>query len=223
MLFDLILAYKLLTTAPGMPVSSVVPISTHSFSMEKRYDDTFVNGVFRDNILLTLHYMAGTVDEKEDIVWEEINKPFHYEFTLKPGESFAFHDQISPEYNKNVVKTTNAHFNYTDGFKSDGYLMGDGVCHFASLIYWAAKDAGLTAVSPVNHDFAAIPEVPKEYGVSIYFMPGNFGNSSRQNLYITNTLDTPITFSFDYNGENLTVNVVEEVDQKLSLVLFREL
>ncbi|MFI5240870.1 MAG: VanW family protein [Microgenomates group bacterium] len=188
-----------------------MPLSTHSFSLEKRYGNDFVNDVFKDNILLTLHYMAGTVKGKGDIVWENIEKPFHYEFTLKPGETFAYHDQVLPEYNKSLAKTTNAHFNYSDGFKSDGYLMGDGVCHFASLIYWAAKDAGLDAVSPVDHNFAVIPEVPKEYGVSIYFMPGNPGNSSRQNLYITNNLDKPVTFVFDYNGVELKVDVVKSL------------
>ncbi len=153
--------------------------------------------------------MAGTIKGKSDIKWDEVEKPFHYEFTLKPSEGFAFHDQVLPEYAKNIVKTTNAHFNYTDGFKSDGYLTGDGVCHLASLIYWAARDAGLTTVYFANHNFAKINEVPKEYGVSIRFDPGNFANGSRQNLYIFNNLENPVIFAFDYDGTNLTVSVVE--------------
>ncbi|HET7098678.1 MAG TPA: VanW family protein [Patescibacteria group bacterium] len=184
--------------------------------MENRYNVPSVNQVFKDNILLNLHYLAGTVRGKNDINWENIEKPFNYEFSLKTGETFAFHDQILPEFNKNVVKTTNAHFNSTDGFISDGYLVGDGVCHFASLIYWAAKDAGLTAVSLASHDFAKINEVPREYGVSIKYMPGNLGNSGRQNLYITNNQDVPVTFVFNYDGTNLAVSVIEAKGDKAS-------
>lgn len=194
---------------PAILGSSSVELASRSFSLEQRYGNTFVNDVFKDNILLTLNYLDGSVKDKADINWENIEKPFSFEFTLKPGEEFAFHDQILPEYDKNVVKTTNAHFNYQDGFKSDGYLMGDGVCHLASLIYWAAKDAGLEAYAPTNHNFAVIPEVPKEYGVSIYSLPGGFETSARQNLYIVNNLENPVSFSFTYDGVNLTVNVTE--------------
>ena len=126
------------------------------------------------------------------------------------GQEFVFHDQILPEYKGSVVRTTNAHFNYQDGFKSDGYLTGDGVCHLASLIYWTAKDAGLEAYAPTDHDFAEIPGVPKEYGVSIYDLPGAFETSARQNLYITNNLDKPVSFIFNYDGSNLTVDVIKE-------------
>jgi vancomycin resistance protein YoaR len=87
--------------------------------------------------------------------------------------------------------------------------MGDGVCHLASLIYWAAKDAGITSVSLVRHDFAKINEVPKEFGVSIKYMPGEISNSGRQNLYIVNNQDKPITFGFAYDGTNLSVSVTE--------------
>lgn len=72
----------------------------------------------------------------------------------------------------------------TEGLISDGYLTGDCVCHLASLIYWAARDAGLTALAPTNHDFTTIPEVPKEYGVSIYFTPGaREANAQKKSLY----------------------------------------
>lgn len=187
-----------------------VELAERSFSLNTRYDNSFVNGVFKDNILLTLAYMNGRVSKKEDISWDEVEKPFKYEFSLEPGDGFAFHDQVFPQYKEKIVKTTNAHFNYADGFKSDGYLMGDGVCHLASLIYWAAKDAGLSAVSPVNHDFAAIPEVPKQYGVSIYALPGALESSARQNLYIVNDTDKRVIFVFDYDGSDLTVSLLQE-------------
>jgi len=184
---------------------------TKSFSLNERSDNEYVNAVFKDNILLTLNYLDGTVKNKSDIVWDDIEKPRVYQFTLDPGESFAFHEQVLLDIGKNVVKTTNAHFNYQDGFKSDGYLMGDGVCHLASLIYWAAKDANLEAYAPTNHDFARINEVPKEYGVSIYSLPGGFDVSARQNLYITNNLDNTVTFIFSYDGNNLTVGITKSM------------
>lgn len=212
-MFTTVLGLVLLVTSPAKSQilgNSNVVLATHSISLENRYGNSYVNGVFKDNILLTMAYLDGTVTGKNDLSWNKVTSPFKYEFTLESGQKFAFHDQILSEFKDNVVKTTNAHFNYQDGFKSDGYLTGDGVCHLASLIYWAAKDAGLNAVSPTDHDFAKIPEVPKEYGVSIYALPGAFENSARQNLYIVNNLDKPVSFEFNYDGVNLTVNVVKE-------------
>ncbi|OGM14522.1 hypothetical protein A3A76_05990 [Candidatus Woesebacteria bacterium RIFCSPLOWO2_01_FULL_39_23] len=182
-------------------------LSAKSISLENRYNNKMVNDVFKDNILLTLSYLSGEVKSKSEISWEKVASPKIIEFSLKPGESFAFHDQILSAYNKNVVKTTNAHFNYQDGFKSDGYLTGDGVCHLASLIHWAAKDAGLTSNAPTNHDFARINDVPKEYGVSIYNLPGSFETSGRQNLYIENTLQDTVKFVFTYDGVNLSLQI----------------
>lgn len=210
-----IILYLLISVANPKPSEAIqgvanVQLASRTFSMENRYDVPSVNKVFKDNILLTLHYLSGDVKAKGDISWEAIEKPYHYEFTLNPGEGFAFHDQILPEYKDSVVKTTNAHFNSDQGYVSDGYLVGDGVCHFASFIYWAAKDAGLTAVSLARHDFAKINDVPREYGVSIKYMPGAFANSSRQNLYIVNNFDKPVTFVFNYDGSNLSVNVLKD-------------
>ncbi|HEX6977462.1 MAG TPA: VanW family protein [Patescibacteria group bacterium] len=190
--------------------AQIAPLATHNMSLEKRYGNTFVNDVFKDNILLTLNYMDGKVKAASDINWAEVEKPAKYEFTLKPGEEFTFHDQVLAAYKGNIVKSTNAHFNYTDGFKSDGYLTGDGVCHLASLIYWTAKDAGLTAIAPRNHDFANIPEVPREYGVSIYDLPGDPGSSQYQNLYITNNKEKDVKFVFEYKDNILTISVVEK-------------
>lgn len=184
-----------------------VPLATHSISLNERYNDAFVNGVFKDNILLTLNYMEGKVKSASEISWAEVEKPLHYEFTLQPNEEFAFHDKLLPEYSGHVVKTTNAHFNFQDGFKSDGYLMGDGVCHLASLIYWVAKDAGLSAVAPRNHDFMTIPGVPKEFGVSIYARPNDDMASALQNIYVTNNKEDAIQFVFDYQDSILTVSV----------------
>ena len=164
-----------------------------TFSLADRYPQPWVNDVFRYNILHTLDRM----DAKS------------YSFTLQPGQVFAFHEDVLPQFQGKVAATMRAHFNYDDGFKSDGYLTGDGVCHLASLIYWAAKDAGLEALAPTSHDFANIPEVPKEYGVSIYYNPASPGESAQQNLYITNTFDKPVQFAFAVTGADLTVKVID--------------
>src|SRR3989338_1540439 len=116
---------------------------------------------------------------------------------------------VSDEYKDKVVKTTKAHFNSQEGFKTDGYLFGDGVCHLASLLYWVAKDAGLDAKAPTNHDFMAIPEIDKQYGVSIYSNPQSKGSNSQQNLYITNNKGKPVTFKFDYGQDKLKVSITE--------------
>jgi hypothetical protein len=205
-MFNTLLSLVVLVSTVAKPAVTDTPnvvLATHSFSMEDRYGNKFVNDVFKENILLTLNYMDGEVKSKADIDWNKIESPFHYEFTLSPGEEFAFHDNTLPDYSKNVVKTTGVHFNSTEGFKYDGDLVGDGVCHLASIIYWTAKDAGLTSYAPSNHNFAVIPDVPKEYGVAIQ-SPMPMGN-----LYITNNFDKPVTFVFNYDGTNLTVSVTE--------------
>lgn len=200
-----------IATASAVLINVVLPqakpqqtvLATHTMSMENRYPDAWVNDVFKDNILYTVAYMKKGA--KPDM--EEAKKPFTYTFTLKPEESFAFHDDVLTDYKNRVVKTTNAHFNAQEGFRFSGALYGDGVCHLASLIYWVAKDAGIKAVAPTNHDFRNIPGIPREYGVSIYSMPGQLGTNSQQNLYITNTLEKPLTLHFEYDGKNLTLAI----------------
>ena len=59
------------------------------------------------------------------------------------------------------------------------------------------------------HDFMAIPEISREYGVSIYSQGVANGSSARQNLYIKNNKENPVVFKFDYNGENLKLSIVE--------------
>lgn len=200
----------------NLPIAQALPqqnkpaeqvFSSRAISLEKRYANKFVNDIFKDNILLNIAYMEDKVGKDANINWQEVREPFHYSFTLKPQETFAFHDDVLPEYQGKIAKTSNAHFNSQEGFKSDGYLVGDGVCHLASIIYWAAKDADLIAKAPTNHDFMPIPEIPKEFGVAVYDVPGQSYTSQIQNLYITNNKNAPIEFKFDYDGETLTVTV----------------
>ena len=206
MLAETLVLIYLLAHQPQLTASRNVVLASHSFSMADRYGNSFVNGVFSDNILLTLHYMNGDIKAKNEVNWSTVEAPFKTEFTLNPGQEFAFHDKVLPTYSNDLVKTTNSHFNWAEGFKYDGDLVGDGVCHLASLMYWAAKDAGLTTYAPSNHNFAKINEVPKVYGVAIQ-SPLPMGN-----LYIKNTLDKPVTFVFDYDGKNLNIDVTQIVN-----------
>ena len=197
-----------LDSQPNLLVEDHV-VAQHEMSLDNRYQDKFVNNVFKDNILLNLAYLRGVVKSKADINWDELTKPFTYEFRLDPDKTFAFHEDVDQKYKDSLVKTTNAHFNAQEGFKTDGYLFGDGVCHLASLIYWVAKEAGLEAEAPTNHDFADIPDIPREYGVSIYSNPYSKGSNAQQNLYITNNKDKPITFKFEYQDNKVKVSVIE--------------
>ncbi len=197
----------------GTPTVSpdVNVLSSREFSLEKRYNDKWVSDIFKDNILLNLAYMRGIVKDSQ-IDWNEVRKPFHYQFRFAKNEVFAFHEDVLPEFKGKIAKTTNAHFNSYEGFKSDGWLIGDGVCHLASIINWAARDAGLEVLSPTNHNFATINEVPKEFGVSIYSLPGENYSDQVQNLYVRNSKDKDIELVFDYDGQNLKVSVEEDIN-----------
>lgn len=186
-------------------------LAKREFSMEKRYGNEFVNGVFKDNILLNAVYIGGKMKVSASPDWKAVQKPFTGSIVLAPNETFAYHKDVLPEYKGKPVKALDLHFGADQGFKSDGYLMGDGVCHLASLINWAARDAKLDVVSPTNHDFANIAQVPREYGVAIYSMPGNEAGNAQQNLYVTNTTKKPIALKFSFDGKNLAVAVVEQI------------
>lgn len=211
----LFFVFSQFATSPVDGVATQKYLASEQISLEKRYDDNFVNGVFKDNILLNLSYLGGKITKREDIVWEEVNKPYSYSFALLPGKTFAFHEDVLPQYKDRLVKTTNARFNYDDGFKSDGYLMGDGVCHLASLIYWVAKEAGLDAYAPTNHNFAVIPEIAREFGVSIYKMPEQLNANAMQNLYVTNNKKNPVVFEFNYKDGELGLSIYEVVESDL--------
>lgn len=191
------------------PSVSVSPLALREISLENRQNDRYLNEVFKDNILLNLAYLDDRVRKASDINWDEVRKPFAYEFTLNPNETFAFHEDVLPQYEGEVKLTTNAHFNAQDGFRFSGLLYGDGVCHLASLINWVAKDAGLEVQAPVNHDFREIPGIPKDFGVSIYYYPGQKSTNAQQNLYITNSLKNPVLFRFEYDGEKFRIMTFE--------------
>jgi vancomycin resistance protein YoaR len=182
-------------------------LSERAMSLENRYANKWVNEVFKDNILLTMSYLSGKVSSSKNISWNSVRTPFRSEIVLNPGDVFAFHGDVLPEYRGKNIKTTNANFGAGQGFRSSGLLYGDGVCHLASLINWAAKDAGLKVDSRVNHNFANIPEVPREYGTSIVTTGVPSLNAERQNLYVVNTFDKPVRMLFRYEQNRLSVSI----------------
>lgn len=184
-----------------------IVLSQKEFSLENRYSVKSVNEVMKKNILLNLAYLNGTVTKKADIDWNKVTSPFHFQKILGVGETFAYHTTVRNEYADKVAFTTNSNFNASDGYLSDGYLFGDGVCHIASLINWAALEAGLETIVPKDHrSVGPIPDVPDDYGVSIY-KNGNVG--ANNNLYITNTKPVPVTLHFEYDGTDLKVYVTK--------------
>lgn len=184
-------------------------LASRSMSLNKRYGYENPDNVYKDNILLNLAYLSGSVKSKNDINWDDLHKPTSIRFSLEPGQVFAYHDLIAEEYKKDVAVTVHTNFGAGDGYKYEGGLYGMGVCHLASLIHWAALDAGLESVAPTNHDFYPIPEIPKEYGTAIFNSPDAPAVSAKQNLYIKNNLDTKVTFKFDFDGINLKVSVLK--------------
>lgn len=184
-------------------------LASHEMSLSNRHADNFVNEVFKKNILLNLAYLDGRVSRASDIRWDEITNPFKFQFKLDQGQTFAYHPDIKARYKETLVKTTNAHFNAEEGFKNDGYLFGDGVCHLASLINWVAQEAGLQVEAPTNHNFAPIPDIPKEFGVSIFANPYLHGSNTLQNLYITNNRSKPVAFRFEYQNNKVRVSVTQ--------------
>lgn len=184
-------------------------LSSRVMSLDNRFGYDLPENAYKDNILLNLAYMSGTVKSKKDINWTELKKPFSMQFSLNPGERFAYHETQLAEYANNIVLTSHSNFGAGDGYKYSDGLYGMGVCHLASLMHWAALDAGLESIAPTNHDFFPIPEVPKQYGVAIYFHPDSHLTSAKQNLYIKNTLDSKVTFKFDFDGDNLKISVIK--------------
>ena len=184
-------------------------LAVHQFSLGDRYPVASVNNVFKDNILLATAYATGEKLDPSSIEWNSLEKPFTYTLSLRPGQTFAFHSDVLPSYDSSSIKTPDVDFSSQEGFKSDGYLVGDGVCHLASLLYWVAKDAGLNAVAPTRHDFAPVPGVPSQYGTAIYDSGVKSESNELQNLYITNNKDKTITFLFENTGKDLVIKAID--------------
>ncbi len=181
-------------------------LATHEFDLTNRLPDEYGNQVFADNILLTLRYLKkdqeslkvdGEKKIQGNVNWEKVREPFEVSIVLEPGEVFAYHDTILPEFHGLPLKTTNAHFTLSEGYKSLSGLPGNGVCHLATLINWVASESGLEVISKVDHDFYPVPGVPRKNGTSIRWGPNGEYNSRNQNLYVKNNFDFPVIFEFE--------------------------
>lgn len=212
-----IMSFSVLTegtvVSSGLPVEAphIQILAQKEYSLSDRYGNSYVNNVFSDNILLTLAYMRGMVKEGQPVDWKTVRGDFTHTLVINPGQTFAFHDALLPQFKNIPIETTNAHFDSQEGFESDGWLVGDGVCHLASFMNVVAREANLQVLSPTPHDFAVIPDVPRQYGVAIYYQAGEPGASALQNLYITNTFDKPVSFIFTHTGDKLTITVEKNI------------
>ncbi len=183
------------------PVPREQILAEHTLNLEERLPDSKTgNEVFKYNILLALKYFDGHLDLVDS---------FTTEIELQPGEVFAFHENLLPEFEDKIVKTGWSTYVSQEGYKSLWGLYGNGVCHLASLINWTASDAGLRVVALANHNFSPIPGVPKEYGTSIRYLPDNSWKTKNQNLYIENTLDSPVKFIFYSTLNEVKLKVVK--------------
>lgn len=188
-----------LAALPVIPFRQEITLARHDLDLTIREPDSFVNEVFRDNILLSLHYLKGGVSLPVD--WNQVREPFSVTFTLKPTEVFTFHANTLPEFAHPTI-TMNSQFYMDEGYKAVGGLGGNGVCHLATLINWVAKDAGLVTVAKVNHDFAPVAGVPREFGVAI------LSQSAQQNLYVKNNQDFPVVFRFSVTPQNVNLTLL---------------
>jgi hypothetical protein len=189
------------------PTAETELLAARDLSLANRHQAASINDVFAKNILLNLAYLEGSVSQKSDIDWSQVTQPFEFGVTLNPGQTFAYHDDVLDEYQDSVALTTNTYFHAADGYLSSGFLYGDGVCHLASIINWAAQDAGLEVVVTKLHSIAPIPDVPDEYGVSIYTVEGVKGSGARNNLYITNNQVYPVEFRFIHQDNTIRVEL----------------
>ena len=193
------------TASAGKPVSVLVEQKTeilaeHELDLTNRLPVEYGSQVFADNILLSLHYLKGDVEQPLD--WDKIREPFEVSFTLKPGEVFAFHSNSLPEF-ENPAMTMNSRFFMEEGYKSLAGLGGNGVCHLVSLINWTASEAGLEVTALANHSFAPIPGVPREFGTSIR------SQSPNQNLYIKNGFEVPVEFEFGADSQKVVLKITK--------------
>jgi hypothetical protein len=182
------------------PIPREEVLAEHVLDLNERLPDSeFGNEVFKYNILLALKYIEGNPD---------LDEPFITEVELKPGEVFAFQENLLPEFEDKTVKTGWTKYIAQEGYKSLAGLYGNGVCHLASLINWTATDAGLKVTALANHNFWPVPGVPKEYGTSIRYLAGGGWKTENQNLYIENSFDQPVKLVFNSSADEVELKVV---------------
>jgi len=203
--------------APSAIVETISPINTteselatHDLNLNDRLTNPSGNKIFRDNILLYTSYL-DTLDYPRYRVAKSFteDETLSSEFVLNSSETFAFHSQLLPEYQNITVKYLNLKLKSDEGFEFFGGLMANGICHLASLMNWTAQDAGLTVVAPTNHSFYPIPDIPRQYGTSIYLLPQSTLETQKQNLYITNSYPFAVKFIFNLKDNILNLKIVK--------------
>lgn len=188
--------------------SEIITQHTLPLSESQGEDVDYISRAASDNILLALHYLADTVPKQGEAVdWEQIRQPQLISLKLNPGEVFAFHPETLSKFQNKPVKAVQTNFYGSDGYVVDNNLIGNGVCYLASLMNWTASEAGLAVTAKINHDFFPVPNVPSEYGTSIFYIPGA-DSSQNQNLYIENTLGVPVFLVFSADAERVVFGVV---------------
>jgi vancomycin resistance protein YoaR len=168
-------------------------LSEGVLDLSTRNPSEAINQGFKENILVNLDYLYK---DRARII-------------IRPGEVFAFHKNIHPDFRGSVIVTQESEYKASEGYKLIAGLYGNGVCHLATLMNYAASQAGLEVTAMVSHDFAPVPGIDRKYGTSIKFSPNIGGTSERQNLYIKNTKDYPVEFKFSQQGDVLKFAVVK--------------
>ena len=174
----------------GQLTSQEIVLASESLDLSNRYPVLSVSEGFKENILTAVSYFNQEASASGGLI-------------LQPGQVFAFHRNIAPEFRQFTIITQPSGFLAKDGYKVVAGLAGNGVCHLASSMNLAAQEAGLEVTAPANHNFAKIPGIDPKYGTSIKFLPNGGANTERQNLYIRNIFDFPVEFRFVLEGENL--------------------
>lgn len=178
-------------------------LASETMDLSYRYPVKSVSDGFSENIFIALGYLAFQGDALEAQAGE-----FAFVLVLNPGEVFAFHKNILPEFKQDKIITQESGFLKKEGYVSVAGLQGNGVCHLASLMNFVATGAGLEVTAPMNHNFAQIPGIDRKYGTSIYYLPKGGGISQRQNLYIRNNREYPVELRFSLAENLLTFSVL---------------
>ncbi len=193
------------TTTNNIGNRHLVVLGEQVLSLKTRYPDNSVNKVFAKNIinyLLTLSLL-----DPEGLKSDEDG--YSFSIKLNPGDILAFHKEILKEFtNRNVISSP-TELSPQEGYETLNGLSANGVCHIASFINQVASEANLVVTAKVNHDFAPVPDVPKKYGTSIYYMKGGGNNSKNQNLYIENNYSAPVYLHFTISPETVKLTITQ--------------
>lgn len=219
------LLYKPVTPAysAAPETLAVQEVRAHeTLDLKARHGNKNINAGYGDNIRLYLHYLKGDVanltlpgaltDAGPTVIdWAKVREPLTLSFTLVPGEVFAFHPGLLPEFKDKRVYAVPTSLDQADGYRYIDGLWGNGVCHLASFFNWVGSEAGLKVTAKVNHNFAPIYGVPKIYGTAVYYATGQETSNAKQNLYLENTKPNPVTITISIDDKKVEMLVTETV------------